>query len=54
LIGFRGRGPVRVVLAGASLVTEVSDDGCGGAAVRAGSGLEGLADRLATLDALRA
>ncbi|MBB5868087.1 signal transduction histidine kinase [Allocatelliglobosispora scoriae] len=42
---------VRVVLAGASLVTEISDDGCGGAATRPGSGLEGLADRLATLDA---
>jgi signal transduction histidine kinase len=42
---------VRVALTGAGLVTEVSDDGCGGAAVRAGSGLEGLADRLATLDA---
>ncbi len=42
---------VRVALAGTGLVTEVSDDGCGGAAVRAGSGLEGLADRLATLDA---
>jgi signal transduction histidine kinase len=42
---------VRVSLAGAGLITEVSDDGCGGAAVRAGSGLEGLADRLAMLDA---
>jgi signal transduction histidine kinase len=42
---------VRLVLDGAGLEAEVSDDGCGGAAVRAGSGLEGLADRLATLDA---
>ena len=42
---------VRVVLAGAGLTVEVSDDGCGGAEVRPGSGLEGLTDRLATLDA---
>nr|WP_221382393.1 histidine kinase [Actinoplanes polyasparticus] len=42
---------VRVTLAGAELTIEVSDDGCGGAAVRPGGGLEGLADRLATLDA---
>lgn len=42
---------VRVELTGAGLVVEVADDGGGGAAVRAGSGLEGLADRLATLDA---
>ena len=42
---------VSVVLDGARLVVEVSDDGGGGATVRAGSGLEGLADRLATLDA---
>ncbi|WP_432824440.1 sensor histidine kinase [Dactylosporangium sp. CA-092794] len=42
---------VRIALVGAGLVVEVSDDGCGGAAVRAGGGLEGLADRLATLDA---
>ncbi|WP_327001112.1 histidine kinase [Dactylosporangium sp. NBC_01737] len=42
---------VRIVLAEAGLLVEVTDDGCGGAAVRAGSGLEGLADRLATLDA---
>jgi signal transduction histidine kinase len=42
---------VRVVLAGTGLTVEVSDDGCGGAEVRPGSGLEGLADRLVTLDA---
>jgi signal transduction histidine kinase len=42
---------VRVVLSAAGLDVEVFDDGCGGAAVRAGSGLEGLADRLGTLDA---
>jgi signal transduction histidine kinase len=42
---------VRVELAGAGLAVEVSDDGCGGAEVRAGGGLEGLADRLATLGA---
>ncbi|GIM98128.1 sensor histidine kinase [Paractinoplanes toevensis] len=42
---------VQVEDTGAGLVVEVSDDGGGGAAVRAGSGLEGLADRLATLDA---
>jgi signal transduction histidine kinase len=42
---------VRVRHVGAALVVEVSDDGGGGAGVRAGSGLEGLADRLATLDA---
>lgn len=33
------------------LELEVADDGRGGAAVRPGSGLEGLADRLRTLDA---
>ncbi|GIF20458.1 hypothetical protein Ate02nite_31880 [Paractinoplanes tereljensis] len=42
---------VRVEDAEGGLVVEVSDDGGGGAEVRAGSGLEGLADRLATLDA---
>jgi signal transduction histidine kinase len=42
---------VRAELTGAGLVVEVVDDGRGGAAVRPGSGLEGLADRLATLDA---
>jgi signal transduction histidine kinase len=42
---------VRVVLTGARLDVEVSDEGRGGAEIRAGSGLEGLADRLATLDA---
>jgi signal transduction histidine kinase len=32
------------------LVVEVSDDGCGGAKPGAGSGLEGLADRVGALD----
>jgi signal transduction histidine kinase len=32
------------------LVVEVSDDGCGGAKAWAGSGLEGLADRVGALD----
>ncbi|WP_433303831.1 sensor histidine kinase [Actinoplanes sp. CA-030573] len=42
---------VRLALDETGLVVEVRDDGGGGAAARAGSGLEGLADRLATLDA---
>jgi len=42
---------VAVRLGPEGLVVEVSDDGCGGARPRPGSGLEGLADRLATLDA---
>ncbi|MFG1992632.1 sensor histidine kinase [Actinoplanes sp. NPDC048988] len=42
---------VEVTLDGAGLLVEVCDDGEGAAVVRAGSGLEGLADRLATLDA---
>lgn len=42
---------VRVELTAAGLVVEVADDGAGGAAVQAGSGLEGLTDRLATLGA---
>lgn len=33
-----------------SLVVEVQDDGCGGAASTAGSGLQGLADRVGALD----
>jgi len=33
------------------LAIEVVDDGVGGATIRAGTGLEGLADRLATLGA---
>jgi signal transduction histidine kinase len=36
-------------LAGALLVVEVADDGIGGAAARAGSGLRGLADRVEAL-----
>ncbi|MEV6633258.1 histidine kinase [Actinoplanes sp. NPDC051470] len=42
---------VRVGLAGDVLTVEVCDDGHGGAELRAGGGLAGLADRLATLDA---
>ncbi len=42
---------VGVRVTGGGLAVEVGDDGGGGAAVRPGSGLEGLADRLATLDA---
>ena len=41
---------VEVVKQGDRLVVEVSDDGRGGARVRPGSGLEGLADRIAALD----
>ncbi|MEU4237414.1 histidine kinase [Actinoplanes sp. NPDC026619] len=57
LTAFAGAGPTAFAGAGptafaeAGLAVEVFDDGCGGAAVRAGGGLEGLADRLATLDA---
>jgi signal transduction histidine kinase len=42
---------VRAELTGEGLVVEVTDDGCGGAAVRPGRGLDSLTDRLATLDA---
>jgi signal transduction histidine kinase len=42
---------VRAEVTTAGLVVEVADDGAGGAAVRPGSGLEGLTDRLATLGA---
>jgi signal transduction histidine kinase len=42
---------VRVQLDGTGLSLEVADEGCGGAEFRPGSGLEGLADRLAILDA---
>jgi len=41
---------VRLCRKGDRLVVEVSDDGRGGAQVRPGSGLEGLADRVAALD----
>jgi signal transduction histidine kinase len=46
-----GHVAVRTELTAEGLVVEVADDGRGGAAIRPGSGLEGLADRLATLDA---
>ncbi|MET7419764.1 histidine kinase [Dactylosporangium sp. NPDC005555] len=42
---------VSVSLTGHRLVVQVADDGCGGAEVRPGSGLEGLMDRLAIIDA---
>jgi signal transduction histidine kinase len=42
---------VRAELTAAGLLVEVTDDGCGGAAVRPGSGLEGLADRVTALGA---
>jgi signal transduction histidine kinase len=42
---------VTLALAGPGLAVEVADDGSGGAALRPGGGLEGLADRLAILDA---
>ena len=41
---------VKIERRGAKVTVEVSDDGVGGAAASAGSGLRGLADRLATLD----
>lgn len=41
---------VRARIVGAGLELEVADDGHGGASVQAGGGLEGLRDRLATLD----
>jgi signal transduction histidine kinase len=46
-----GHVAVRTELTAEGLFVEVTDDGRGGAAIRPGSGLEGLADRLATLDA---
>jgi signal transduction histidine kinase len=42
---------VRARLTATGLAVEVADDGVGGAVVRSGAGLEGLADRLAALDA---
>jgi len=44
------RADVRVERGDSSLTVEVSDDGVGGADSASGSGLRGLADRLATLD----
>jgi signal transduction histidine kinase len=41
---------VRIARANATAVVEVSDDGIGGADATRGSGLRGLADRLAALD----
>ncbi|GII75138.1 histidine kinase [Sphaerisporangium rufum] len=45
-----GRASVRVGRRGGRVVVEVGDDGAGGARVRAGGGLAGLADRAATID----
>lgn len=42
---------VRAERTAEGLVVEVTDDGCGGANIRPGGGLENLADRLAALDA---
>ena len=44
------RAVVTLALAGGRLAVEVRDDGHGGADARAGSGLRGLADRVAALD----
>jgi PAS domain S-box-containing protein len=44
------RALVRIVCENGNAVVEVRDDGIGGAEVGAGSGLHGLADRLAVLD----
>jgi signal transduction histidine kinase len=41
---------VRVVLVDERLTIEVADDGKGGAYISSGSGLSGLADRLAAVD----
>jgi PAS domain S-box-containing protein len=41
---------VSVRVESATVVVEVSDDGCGGASIESGSGLRGLADRVAALD----
>ena len=41
---------VAVELSGGHVVIEVRDDGRGGASARAGSGLSGMADRVAALD----
>jgi signal transduction histidine kinase len=46
---FAGKADVMVARDNGRLVIEVSDDGKGGADARAGSGLEGLADRVAAL-----
>ncbi len=44
------RAEVRLTQAGRHLVVEVSDDGCGGADPARGTGLTGLADRVAAVD----
>jgi PAS domain S-box-containing protein len=44
------RAEVRVERGESTITVEVSDDGVGGAGARTGSGLRGLADRVATLD----
>ena len=45
-----GHAPVRSGWAAGTLTVEITDDGIGGADVGQGSGLRGLADRLAALD----
>lgn len=45
-----GSAVVRTLVADGQLLITVSDDGCGGADVESGSGLVGLADRVAALD----
>src|SRR3954471_6466970 len=49
-----GRVEIRVARSGAMLVLRVTDDGCGGATPDGGSGLRGLADRVAALGAVLA
>jgi signal transduction histidine kinase len=44
------RAAVRVSRRGGALAIEIADDGAGGADPAAGSGLRGMADRLAALD----
>jgi PAS domain S-box-containing protein len=45
-----GSAAVRISAAGGVLTVEVADDGAGGADMRGGTGLSGLADRVAALD----
>ena len=45
-----GHAEVRLRIEGENLVVDVRDDGIGGAAPAGGTGLAGLADRVAALD----
>jgi signal transduction histidine kinase len=45
-----GRAEIRTLRDGDSLIVEITDDGVGGADPGSGSGLRGLADRLAAID----